>query len=473
MIEAWKRCEGQWVDRQFRLQRYLGGGEHSAVFLTEHGEPHPQIAAIKVVPADPRTAALQLSQWKLAAQLSHPHLLRLFQWGRCRLADMDLLYIVMEYAEENLAQVVPQRPLTPSEAREMLIPALEALACVHAQGFVHGRIKPANILAREDQLKLASDTLCRAGERPAAPASPCLYDPPEAARGQLSPASDAWSLGVTLVQVLAQRLPAWDSARQQEPVLPETLPSPFSEIARHCLRLDPLRRWTLADIAARVGHTLSPARKQPAASLPKVQRSERQPPAAPLSRRRYVLLAAAAALALAVLLAVPKLLHHPSKPPGPRSGGVQSAAQAKLPQKPQAAGKRQLAPGISPATPASTAASSVLQSSPVSKSLATGAVPGRILQQVLPSVPQKARDTIRGVIRLSVKLDVDASGKVAAAALEAPGPSKYFARLALDAAQRWQFAPAEVAGQPVPSKWLLRFQFSQTDTKVSPVQAAP
>jgi TonB family protein len=476
VAETWKQSEGQVVDWQFHLRRYLGGGEHSAVFLTEYGERQPQKAAIKIVPADPRTAGLQLSRWKLAAKLSHPHLLRLFQTGRCRLANVDLLYIVMEYAEEDLSQVMPQRPLTPSEAREMLIPALEALAYVHAQGFVHSHIKPANIMAREDQLKVASDTLCRAGELAAGPATPCLYDPPELGRGPLSPASDVWSLGMTLVEALTQHLPAWDRARQQEPVLPETLPPPFLEIARHCLHLDPLQRWTLADIGAHLGQTLPASQKQPAAPPAKLQRFERPTSHVWLAKRRYVLPAVTAALALAVFLAIPRLLQRSSKVQRTRSGAVaQPTVQPKPQQKPQVVEKRQPAPKIIAAKPPSSAAPlpAPLQPSPVSKPPAGEAVPGKVLQQVLPNVPQKARDTIRGTIRLSVKLDVDAFGNVTEATLDVPGPSKYFARLALEAAQHWQFAPVKVAGQPIPSKWLLRFYLTQADTKVFAVQIVP
>src|SRR5713226_948777 len=117
MTEAWKQWEGQIVNGEFHLRQYLGGGEHSAVFLTEHGDREPQKAAIKLIQADPESAELQLVRWELAAKLSHSHLIRLFQMGRCQLGDMGLLYIVMEYADEDLSQILPQRPLTPAEAR--------------------------------------------------------------------------------------------------------------------------------------------------------------------------------------------------------------------------------------------------------------------------------------------------------------------------------------------------------------------
>src|SRR5271169_2465276 len=130
MSEAWKQWEGQTVNGKFRLRQYLGGSDHSAVFLTELGEQEPQRAAIKLIPAHPENAELQLSRWDLAAKLSHPHLMRLFQMGRCQLAKVGLLYVVMEYAEENLSQILPQRPLTPAESREMLAAVLEGLAYV-------------------------------------------------------------------------------------------------------------------------------------------------------------------------------------------------------------------------------------------------------------------------------------------------------------------------------------------------------
>ena len=64
---------------------------------------------------------------------------------------------------------------------------------------------------------------------------------------------------------------------------------------------------------------------------------------------------------------------------------------------------------------------------------------------------------------------VDPSGNVAGTTLDSAGPSKYFARLALQAAQRWKFAPAKVDGQGVPSEWILRFEFQKTATNVYPV----
>ena len=112
------------------------------MFLTEYDQPEPQDAAIKLVAVDSANAELQLSRWRLGADLSHPHLIRIFEMGRGQLGNIGLFYVVMEYAEENLSQVLRHRALTPAEAYDMLDPAVDALAYLHGKGLVHGHLKP-------------------------------------------------------------------------------------------------------------------------------------------------------------------------------------------------------------------------------------------------------------------------------------------------------------------------------------------
>ena len=163
MSFSWKQYEGQVINNTFPLQRYLGGSSESAVFLTQLAGPQSSKAVLKLIP-EGASVDLQLSLWRRASKLTHPNLLQLYQGGRCRLADMDLLYVVMEHAEENLSEILPQRALTPSEARDMLGLVLDALSNLHAQGLVHSHLKPSNILATSDQVKLSTDRLFPAGE---------------------------------------------------------------------------------------------------------------------------------------------------------------------------------------------------------------------------------------------------------------------------------------------------------------------
>jgi TonB family protein len=472
MPEAWKSWEGQVLDGEFHLRQYIGASEHSAVFLTEHCKQGVQKAAIKLIPTDPRCAELQLSRWRLAAKLSHPNLVRLFQMGRCQLSNRELLYLVMEYADEDLAQVLPYRPLTPAEARDMLKPTLDALAYIHGKGFVHGHMKPANIMAIDDQLKLSSDGLCRMGESSVGLGPPGVYDPPEAASGTISPAGDVWSLGMTLVEALTQRLPLWERTEGVEPLVPQTLPPPFFDIARHCLRRDPQRRWTVAEIVA----WLQPTSPVPPSPAPRGQMSAR--PQKAFSNWWYILPPVAFGLTLAALLAGPRLLNrHPEIHPAPSVVSEQPSVQPKPEQKPvtrEAGPSTQKTSEEEQRSSATAPSPSSLRSSGAgAKTPTSGLVQGEVLQEVLPDVPPKARDTIRGTVRVSVRVAVDPSGSVVGATLDSPGPSKYFANLALQAARRWEFRPAEAGGRHVSSEWILRFEFEGTATKAFPVQAAP
>lgn len=496
---AWKELEGQVINAEFHLRQFLGGSEHSAVFLTERGERGDQKAAIKLFPAStagagprPESAELQLSRWKLAAELSHRNLIQLFQMGRCQLGDAELLYLVMEYAEENLSQVLPHRPLTPAEAREMLAPTLDALAYIHERGFVHGRIRPANIMAIGDQLKLSSDGLHRMGESSVGSGKPGRYDPPEAASGISSPAGDIWSLGMTLVEALTQRLPVVEAPALEEkeggdPVVPETVPAPFLDLARRCLRRDPQRRWTAAYIAARL-QPASPAAAKPPEQAPQEQAPQKQAPqklatlksrAAAFASSRYILPAVGAVLALALgLILAPRLGRLFS---GPRSESKRAAssvpgerkAQAHTDERPGATRSAQKSSGegqSSGATPQAPAASSSLGGA---KTANGRVVKGEVLEEILPDVPKKARDTIRGTVKVSVRVVVDASGEIVQATLASPGPSRYFANLSMQAARRWEFAPAEVDSRYVSSEWLLRFEFGPTATKAFPQEVSP
>jgi TonB family protein len=98
---------------------------------------------------------------------------------------------------------------------------------------------------------------------------------------------------------------------------------------------------------------------------------------------------------------------------------------------------------------------------------------GAVAQRVLPDVPQNARNTIRGNVRVSVRVSVSPEGEVLAATLDSPGPSRYFANLALQAARGWKFQAPQSNRNNVASEWILRFQFGRTETQVIPEEVAP
>ena len=163
VTEFWPKWQSEVINGVYPLRRLLNGSDHSAVFLTECKAQDVANAAIKMVPAERVTLAL-LSDWRMAADLSHPHLIRLLDAGLCQLEGRQFLFVVMEHAEQTLAQVVPHRALTADEVQELLLPTLDALAFLHGNNLVQGQLKPTNLLVVNDQLKLASDTIRSTGK---------------------------------------------------------------------------------------------------------------------------------------------------------------------------------------------------------------------------------------------------------------------------------------------------------------------
>ncbi len=444
--EAWKTWEGRTVDGKFPLRRWLGGSDHSAVFLTDLGGS--QKAVIKLIAAS-LNSDRQLSRWAIAAKLSHPHLIRLFEMGRCRFDGTPLLYLVMEYAEEDLSQIIPQRPLTPAEVGDMLPPVLETLSYIHSKGLVHSRIRPSNILAVGDQLKLSTDGISSRGESDEKPTSLTIYDAPEVASGEIFPAIDVWSLGATLVAVLTQNPPAIrakDQPEQKDPVVPETIPEPFRSIARESLHRQVKQRCTIADIKA-----WRPPQQQPS-PVPVAA------PDSPTKSNRFrwrIAVPVALALVAVVVIVGQKLLAPHDVTPAAQPMTQPEPTQSEHPTPPAVA-------------PAAVSHPAVPSTQPVNNQKNRSVPEGDVLHQVIPDVPRSASNTITGRIKVKVRVDVDASGKVTNATLTTPGPSKYFANLALKAAQKWEFTAPQVSGQATPSRWTLLFEFSKTSTKAFP-----
>ena len=386
-------------------------------------------------------------------------MIRLLHTGSCRLDQVGLLYIVMEFAEEDLATVIVERPLTVVEAGEMLEPVLNALAYIHGERFVHGHLTPANIMAVSDQLKISCDGICKMGESAPDPREPDVYDPPEFRATGISPAADVWSLGMTLVEALTQCLPNQGSPAA-ESLLPETVPAVFRGIVADCLQPDPRQRATVADIAARFRQTSSEPGGESTPS-----------PHEPSRRPRYLVPIATAGIALAAVLTGIGVLRRPVPSPVPEHPSIQREPERKRVQ-PETEPLAERASGEKESSARSAPSLAPLRPEPTPKPSGDSAA-GHVVHQVLPAVPQQARDTIHGKVTVSVRVAVDSSGHVVNSRLESAGPSRYFAQLALQAARHWEFRPPKIQGQNVSSAWILRFDLTRAATEVRVVRASP
>ncbi|HVM75759.1 MAG TPA: protein kinase [Candidatus Saccharimonadales bacterium] len=266
MSEMWKRWEGQLIDHKYRLVSLIGSTGHSVVFQAEYGSPEPRKATVKFVSADTPNAEQLLSVWHDAAQLSHPNLQRILQTGACKLGDMELLYVAMEYADENLAEIIPHRALTTDEAREAMNSVVETLTYLHGRGLTHGHICSPNILAVGEFLKVSSDTIEPLAEKREMTRERSEYDAPEIPGTPYTQASDIWSLGVTLVEMLTQQRATLPFDENADPVIPANVREPFLEIARSALRRKPELRWTIGQIAERLNPNASAAKAVAAAA---------------------------------------------------------------------------------------------------------------------------------------------------------------------------------------------------------------
>lgn len=450
--------EGRTIDGAFSLRQFLGSGDNSAVFLTSYEE---RPAAIKLLHVEPGKADAQLSQWRAAAKLSHPNLIRIYGMGRCELDALPLVYLVMEYADEDLSQVLPHRSLSTIEAREMLAPALSALEYLHRQGFVHAHLKPSNIMAVDDCLKLSSDGVSRAGAKDEI--APGAYDPPERLSGVVSPAGDVWSLGVTLIEVLTGRRPV--SGAEVRPAA--DLPEPFSAIVHHSLERDARERWTIPQISK---HLTAPEGTSAAF-------------AGPARRKRYAPVGVLILVALVVVVVAGVMIRHTDTSAPAAATPTTTSNAPEPPHQPQQAQPER--PKLEPAKPEKVAKQ--VEPKPKSEPEARAAKPTAAVQpeaepvkenagtpaQPLPDISAQARSTIRGKVKLSVRVDVDPSGAVTDAKIEPPGGSRYFSGLALKTVRQWKFEPVKVNGSETGQRWRVRFEFLRTGTKAQRQRLSP
>lgn len=207
---------------------------------------------------------------KAAANLSHPNIVTVHDFG----LDQKHLFIVMEYMPgTDLKTLIKQKErFSVSEALELMIQACSGVGYAHRAGLVHCDIKPHNMLVTpEGRLKVTDFGIARAlstispDERSEVVwGSPHYFSPEQASGLPPSPASDVYSLGVILYELLAGRLPfiASDSAelarmhREDLPVAPRyfntSIPAKLEEIILKVLSKEPSARYRTADQLGRL-----------------------------------------------------------------------------------------------------------------------------------------------------------------------------------------------------------------------------
>lgn len=218
-LEELEGLEGRPVG-PYRLTRVLGRGGMGIVYEAERTGEVGGTVAVKLIKRGMDSALVSRRfhrERRILARLTHPHIAHFLDGG---VTDDHRPYFVMERVEGTPVTTFCARHEMSVEGRiRLFLQVLEAVGFAHRNLVVHRDIKPTNILVREDGVVKLLDfgvakvlgepdggeaTLTRLGGRVLTPS----YSSPEQIRGEpVSTASDIYSLGVVLYEILAGRPP--------------------------------------------------------------------------------------------------------------------------------------------------------------------------------------------------------------------------------------------------------------------------
>jgi serine/threonine-protein kinase len=206
------------INDRYEIHKRVGRGGMADVFMARDLLLDRQVAIKILFPEfaiDPNFVERFRREAQAAANLSHPNIVNVYDWGKYE----GTYFIAMEYVEgRNLSEILKtNKQLTPKQAAEIASEVAAALGFAHEAGLAHRDIKPANVMiGANGQVKVADFGIARAMNsgtesnltQAGSVMGTASYFSPEQAQGaQPDPRSDLYSLGIVMYEMVAGKPP--------------------------------------------------------------------------------------------------------------------------------------------------------------------------------------------------------------------------------------------------------------------------
>lgn len=244
---------GQLIDDRYEIGEVIASGGMATVWRARDIRLDREVAIKRPHPTTPDdpTSTRIINEAKLAASISHPNLVSVFDVGE----DEQGLYLVMELVDgQTLDQIAPM--LSRDELIDVGVAIGEALAEVHAAGIVHRDVKPANILMAPSGPQLTDFGIALDQTATSRLTVPGVvfgtpdYTAPEVLAGETpTPKSDVYSLAVLIQQLVTGGVQSTATAAESAGPTPTPL-EPLSEVFERALSHDPEVRPDAGEFAA-------------------------------------------------------------------------------------------------------------------------------------------------------------------------------------------------------------------------------
>ena len=268
------------LNNRYRLVAQQGSGGMAVIYKATDLELGRTVA-IKILrpslTSDPAFLTRFRNEARAVANLNHPNIVTVYDVGN----EGPTQYMVMEFIEgQDLKKIIKTEGILPVErALKLGIQICAGIGFAHRAGLVHADVKPQNILVtRADMVKVTDFGIAQAlsdtqpGEKVSVVWGSPHYFAPEQARGERpTPASDVYSIGIVLFEMLTGRLP-YVGANQQELALAHirepiptvtqfnpSVPQTLSDIVYKVMSKEPAARYRTAD---QLGHVLEEYRNR-------------------------------------------------------------------------------------------------------------------------------------------------------------------------------------------------------------------